>query len=89
MSEIINTYFVHDKETLIPMKRDEFYREQIAVYKETGSPTRACDIIDIFIFNSDGDLAIQKRSKDKNHNPGMFDKTIGGHVTYGDTYSLR
>ena len=78
---------MNDPESLIPMKRDEFYAEQIKIFKETGHATRACDIIDIFIFNSHGDLLVQKRSRDKNHNAGMFDKTIGGHVTYGDTYN--
>lgn len=86
MSEIINTYLMNDPETLIPMKRSEFYEEQIKIFKLTGNPTRACDVIHIFIFNSEGEVLIQKRSKNKNHNPSMFDKTIGGHVTYGDTY---
>lgn len=87
MSEIINTYLMNDKETLLPMERSAFYEEQIRVVNETGHPTRACDIIDVCIFNTDGEILIQKRSKNKNHNPGMFDKTIGGHVAYGDTYS--
>lgn len=87
MSEIINTYLVNDPESLVPMKRSDFYQEQVKIFKETGNPTRACDIIDILIFNSDGELMVQKRSKNKAHNPGMFDKSIGGHVSYGDTYS--
>lgn len=78
---------MNDPESLMPMKRDEFYEEQIKIFKLTGNPTRACDIIDIFIFNSDGDVLVQKRSKNKNHNPGLFDKSIGGHVKYDDTYS--
>ena len=78
---------MNDPEALIPMKRSEFYEEQVKIFKLTGNPTRACDIINIFIFNSDGDVLVQKRSKNKNHNAGMFDKSIGGHVTYGDTYS--
>ncbi len=86
MSEIVNTYLINDPESLIPMKRSAFYEEQIKIFKETGNPTRAVDIVDIFIFNSEGELLIQKRSSHKNHNPSMFDKTIGGHVTYGDTY---
>ena len=86
MSEIVNTYLISDPESLIPMKRSAFYEEQIKIFKETGHPTRAVDIVDIFIFNSDGEMLVQKRSRHKNHNPSMFDKTIGGHVTYGDTY---
>jgi len=67
------------------MERKEFYREQIEVYKKTGKPTRANDIIDIFIFNSHQELLVQKRSYDKTHNAGLLDKSIGGHVRYGDS----
>ena len=86
MSEIVNTYLIDNPEVLIPMKRSEFYDEQIKVFKETGKPTRAVDVIHVLIFNSDGEIMIQKRSDNKNHNPGMFDKTIGGHVTHGNKY---
>ena len=56
MSEIINTYLLSDPDTLIPMDRDEFYAEQIAAYEKTGQPTRAVEIIDVFIFNRFGEL---------------------------------
>jgi isopentenyldiphosphate isomerase len=69
----------------LPMDRDEFYREQIRVFKEKGAPTKAVDIIQVFIFNGYGEMLVQKRSFDKNHNPGLLDKSIGGHVKYGDT----
>lgn len=84
--EIINTYLLDDPDTLIPMDRKEFYEEQIEQFQKEGKPTRACDVVNIFIFNSEGELLIQKRSETKNHNPSMFDKTIGGHVVYGDTF---
>ncbi len=85
MSEIINTYLLDDPETIIPMERSEFYSEQIKIFKETGKPTRANDIVDIFIFNREKELLVQKRSYDKGHNPGLLDKSIGGHIRYGDT----
>ena len=67
------------------MDREEFYAEQTAVYKKTGKPTRAADIVSVFIFNGVGELLVQKRSYDKAHNPGLLDKSIGGHIRYGDT----
>lgn len=85
MSEVINVFSIDDPETAIPMDRDEFYKEQTATFKKTGKPTKACEIIDVFIFNRNQELLIQKRSFDKSHNPGMLDKSIGGHVRYGDT----
>lgn len=36
-------------------------------------------------FDLDGELFIQKRNAHKNHNPGLLDKSIGGHIKYGDT----
>ncbi len=85
MSEIVNTYILDDPWTVIPMSRDDFYAEQIAVSKNGGQPTRAVDIADIFIFNLQGELLLQKRSYDKAHNPGLLDKSIGGHMRHGDT----
>lgn len=85
MSEIINSYLLSEPEKNVPIDRDEFYAEQIAAYNKTGSPTRACEIVQVFLFNANSELLIQKRSYDKRHNPGLLDKTIGGHIRYGDT----
>ena len=38
------------------------------------------------LLRSDGSLWLQKRSKGKRENPGMMDKTIGGHRNSIDTY---
>jgi len=85
MGEIVNTYLLADPDNVIPMDRDEFYKEQIEVFKKTRKSSRACEIVDCLIFNSDNEILIQKRSFEKNHNPGLLDKSIGGHVQYGDT----
>ena len=84
-TETINTYLLDSPDVVVPMNREEFYKEQIEIYKKTGKPTRAVELIDIFIFNSHGELLIQKRSFEKEHNPGLLDKSIGGHIRYGDT----
>lgn len=84
MSEIINTYSLDDLETEIPMDRDAFYKEQVESFKKTGKPSRANDIVDIFIFSLTGEMLVQKRSYDKAFNPGLLDKSIGGHIRYGD-----
>lgn len=83
--EIITVYDLRDPDRAIPMSRKEFYKEQIRDFQAIGRPTKAVEIIDIFLFNSEGDIIIQKRSDDKAHNPGMLDKSIGGHVQYGDS----
>lgn len=85
MSEIITTYRLDDLAQPIPMGREEFYEDQIAVFKKTGKPTRAAAIADVLLFDSDKQIILQERSKFKKHNPGMTDKTMGGHITFGDT----
>ena len=85
MSEQVTTYLLNNPSIDIPMDRDEFYAEQIAAFKETGEPTRAVGTIAIFIFDEQGELYLQKRSDSKFHNPGFMDKSIGGHIQYGDS----
>ena len=85
MSETVKTYLLTDPDTPIPMDRADFYDEQIKVFKETGKPTRAVETISVFIFNTSGQLMLQKRSFDKAQNPGLIDKSVGGHVQYDDT----
>ena len=84
MEEIINTYLLDDLETVIPMDRGDFYKEQVEAFEKTGKPTRANEVVAIFIFNLRQEMLVQKRSYDKKHNPGLLDKSIGGHVRYGD-----
>lgn len=85
MSEIINTYLLSDPKRLIPMKREAFYKEQIAIFKKTGKPSRAIEVIQILLFTPDQEIILQKRSNKKKHNAGLMDKTIGGHIQYKST----
>ncbi|MCX6757362.1 MAG: NUDIX domain-containing protein [Candidatus Nomurabacteria bacterium] len=85
MSEIINTYSLDNPYNMIPMDRGEFYREQVEIFKKEGKATKAVEIVNILIFNSHGELIIQKRSFNKAHNAGLLDKSVGGHIKNGDT----
>ena len=58
MSEIINTYSLDNPFNMIPMDRDEFYREQVEIFKKEGKVTKAVEIVNILIFNSHGELII-------------------------------
>lgn len=42
--------------------------------------------IGILIFNKKGQLLLQKRSKNKDLNPGMYTLSASGHVDKGETY---
>lgn len=85
MSEIITTYLLNKPGDPQSMEREKFYSEQVEVYKKTSKPTRATAIVGVFIFNQKGELFVQKRSDQKAHNPGFLDKSIGGHIRFGDS----
>lgn len=85
MGELITSYDLKKPDVAAAMDRDKFYAEQTKVFKKTGKPTRAIETVMILIFNLDGELLLQKRSHLKSHNASLIDKTISGHVTFGDT----
>lgn len=88
MSEIINTYPFDHQEQLIPMDRDDFYAEQIAL-AEIGKPVnKYVEVVNVFLFTEHGELIVQKRSREKKHNPNLLDKSMGGHIRCGDSPSL-
>ena len=39
----------------------------------------------IWLYDSQGNLVLQKRSESKDTFPGRWDVSVGGHVTSGDT----
>ena len=41
-------------------------------------------VVDIFIFNSQGEILLQKRSEKKDTNPGLWTFSAGGHVESGN-----
>ncbi len=88
MSEIIHTYTVQNPWMMIPQDRNDFYAEEFVRWKNGWTPERYIEVVYIFLFNEHGELIIQKRSKEKTHNPNLLDKSVGWHVQYGDTPNL-
>ena len=41
-------------------------------------------VIHLHVFNSAGELYLQKRAMDKDIQPGKWDTSVGGHVDYGE-----
>ena len=41
-------------------------------------------VVHLHIFNSAGELYLQKRVKSKKIQPGKWDTAVGGHVSYGE-----
>lgn len=85
MGEIIIGYDTDDWVNAYPIERNKFYKESIDSHKKGDPVARAVEIVDVLIINKKGELLIQKRSKNKGHNPGLLDKSMGGHVQHGDT----
>jgi isopentenyl-diphosphate delta-isomerase type 1 len=42
--------------------------------------------VHIFVFNSRGEIFLQKRSMKKDRHPGVWDSSCSGHVDSGETY---
>lgn len=42
--------------------------------------------VHILVFNSNGELFLQKRSMQKDENPGLWDSSAAGHVDSGENY---
>lgn len=42
-------------------------------------------VIHLQIFNEQGELYLQKRSMDKDIQPGKWDTAVGGHIDYGES----
>ena len=68
--------------------RKLFYTEIRKEFAEKGKISRKIKSIRLLLMNSTGRTYLQKRSNNKNENPGIYDKTVGGHVSEGDTFGL-
>ncbi|NNG00765.1 MAG: NUDIX domain-containing protein [Desulfobacteraceae bacterium] len=51
-----------------------------------GRPHLIHRIARVLVFNSAGDLFLQKRSENKDVQPGKWDTSVGGHVDRGESY---
>ncbi|NDP21662.1 MAG: NUDIX domain-containing protein [Paludibacter sp.] len=41
-------------------------------------------VVHLHVFNSAGELYLQKRAEDKDIQPGKWDTSVGGHVDFGE-----
>lgn len=87
MSEKLEIYNM-DSELEKIQDRREFYTEIRNEFQKTNVITRKVKAIRLLLMNSSGRIYLQKRSKIKSENPGLYDKTVGGHVTAGDSFNL-
>ncbi len=43
-------------------------------------------VVHVLVFNSKGELFLQKRSMDKDIQPGKWDTSVGGHLNLGEDF---
>ena len=53
-----------------------------------GNPSLLHKVVHVLVFNSDGELLLQKRSMSKDVEPGKWDTSVGGHVSAAEDVSL-
>src|SRR5437016_110585 len=70
------------------MDRNSFYSRSKSEFLKFGKVLSKVKTIRLILLNSNGKIYVQKRSNSKKENPGLYDKTIGGHVTSGYTYDI-
>ena len=75
MSEILDIVDENDRVTG-RASRDEVH----------GNPNLIHRVVHVLVFNSDGDLYLQKRAMDKLVQPGKWDTSVGGHIDLGELY---
>lgn len=79
--EKITVSTIGDPQVLRPYPRKKFYDE---AFSEDYGQDLAVHVVAVFIVTSSGEILLQKRSAEKRHNARLIDKTLGGHITYGD-----
>ncbi|MFC1697726.1 NUDIX domain-containing protein [Nanoarchaeota archaeon] len=87
MTEKLEIYDM-DGNLLRVQDRDEYYESIREEFKKNGKITTQVKAIRMLLMNERGMLYIQKRSPLKAENPGLYDKTVGGHVKAGHTWDL-
>jgi isopentenyldiphosphate isomerase len=87
MSEKLEIYNLEGD--LVAIQDRKEYEKQIQEeYAKTGQISCKVRAIRLLLLTSEGRLYLQKRSKAKKANPGLLDKTIGGHVVAGHSYPM-
>ena len=87
MAELLEIYDLQSN--LIGVQdRKEFYNEIREEAKADTPITRKVKTIKLLLMTSAGRIYVQKRSKLKEENTGMYDKTVGGHIVAGDSANM-
>jgi isopentenyldiphosphate isomerase len=81
-------YYSYEGELLGSMEKKRLHEKMRHEFFKKGKITVRHKHVRLILMTSKGRVILQKRSKWKGDNAGLWDKTIGGHVTSGDSYDL-
>jgi isopentenyldiphosphate isomerase len=87
MPEYLEVYNLKNK-FIGAFERKKFYNDIRKEFKKTGKITKKVKTIRVILMNSAGRIYLQKRSKKKTQNSGLYDKTVGGHVPAGYSFEM-
>jgi|SRR3989344_267876 len=68
--------------------RKTFYAKSRREFSKFGKVFWKVKAVRLMLMSSKGNIYIQKRSNQKKENAGLYDKTIGGHVSSGYTWDV-
>jgi isopentenyldiphosphate isomerase len=77
--EIITLYTKEAPDAPFACGRTEYYDNDFTTHTDHYPA-----IIDVLLFNTHGDLLLQKRGRNKRNNPGKLHTTVGGHINWGE-----
>jgi isopentenyldiphosphate isomerase len=69
-------------------ERKKFYKDARAEFAKKGKISQKVKTIRLLLLDSNGRIFLQKRSKIKKDNTGLYDKTVGGHVHADDSFEM-
>jgi isopentenyldiphosphate isomerase len=87
MKEMLKMYS-DEGELLGEMEKKVFHETMRKEFADKGQVSTFHKHVRLLLLTSNGRVILQRRSKWKGDNPGMWDKTIGGHVTGDDSFDL-
>ena len=84
VDQAVRTMNTTEDELLTEVDKDNKEVGSVIKREAHADPTRYHRAAWIFLFNSRGEVVLQRRGLNKTHNPGQWDMT-GGHQIYGNT----
>ncbi|MBC8495575.1 NUDIX domain-containing protein [archaeon] len=87
MKEMLD-YYSKEGEHLGSMEKSEMHQKMKTEYLKKGKVSVRHKDVKLILMTSQGRIILQRRSKWKGMNSGLWDKTIGGHIRKGDQTDL-